>query len=559
MDAIEQIRDFQKNTIGSHANKHVHLPMPAPADTLAMDDSHSAFRDVLEGVAGQAAEDQLRLAQQALAQIRESVVITETVLEEPGPRILYVNAAFTKMTGWLPNEVVGKSPRFLQGPKTTRKTLDRLRRCLTNGEAFEGEDINYKKDGSEFWIDWYIEPLRGPDDEINYWVAVQRDMTEKRQLMAQLLQAQRLEGIGLLASGIAHDLNNVLAPVLMGCEFLRTQVATDDAREFIGLVEGSAKRGAGLVRQILSFGRGISGASSTLDPRHIVHEVAKMAQATFPKRIEVIDNAPAGLWNVSVDPTQLHQVVLNLCVNARDAIDGPGKIVLGAENLELKDSLGTIRGLLAAGSYVKLSVSDSGTGMPPSVAAKIFDPFFSTKAPGKGTGLGLSTVAMIVDGLGGAIDLETGEGKGTTFSIYLPAITETADEKSAAPDELRRDGGGRRVLIADDEVAVAAIMREMLESAGYRARTAASGLEALAVAEEMRPDLAVLDLTMPGANGGEVFFDLRARFPEMPIVLISGLAAEQAEVEVPQAAAFLEKPFSHTQLLETIHDALAVR
>ncbi|HEY1770853.1 MAG TPA: response regulator [Chthoniobacterales bacterium] len=354
-------------------------------------------------------------------------------------------------------------------------------------------------------------------------------------------------------------MNNVLAPVLMGCEFLRTQVATDDAREFIGLVEGSAKRGAGLVRQILSFGRGISGASSTLDPRHIVHEVAKMAQATFPKRIEVIDNAPAGLWNVSVDPTQLHQVVLNLCVNARDAIDGPGKIVLGAENLELKDSLGTIRGLLAAGSYVKLSVSDSGTGMPPSVAAKIFDPFFSTKAPGKGTGLGLSTVAMIVDGLGGAIDLETGEGKGTTFSIYLPAIIETADEKSAAPDELRRDGGGRRVLIADDEVAVAAIMREVLESAGYRARTAASGLEALAVAEEMQPDLAVLDLMMPGANGGEVFFDLRERFPEMPIVLISGLSAEQAEVEVPQAAAFLEKPFSHIQLLETIHDALAVR
>jgi CheY-like chemotaxis protein len=209
---------------------------------------------------------------------------------------------------------------------------------------------------------------------------------------------------------------------------------------------------------------------------------------------------------------------------------------------------------------VKLFVSDSGTGMPPSVASKIFDPFFSTKAPGKGTGLGLSTVAMIVDGLGGAIDLETGEGKGRTFSIYLPAITETADEKSAAPNELRRAGAGRRVLIADDEVAVAAIMREMLESAGYRARTAASGLEALAVAEEMQPDLAVLDLMMPGANGGEVFFDLRERFPEMPIVLISGLSAEQAEVEVPQAAAFLEKPFSHIQLLETIpRGSLVVR
>jgi hypothetical protein len=211
MDAIEQIRDFQKNTIGSHANKHVHLPMPAPADTLAMDDSHAGFRDVLEGVAG-------------------------------------------------------KSPRFLQGPKTTRKTLNRLRRCLTNGEAFEGEDINYKKDGSEFWIDWYIEPLRGPDDEINYWVAVQRDMTEKRQLMAQLLQAQRLEGIGLLASGIAHDLNNVLAPVLMGCEFCarksrptmranssasskaRPNAAPDSLGKFFPSAAGSAARAARSIR-----------------------------------------------------------------------------------------------------------------------------------------------------------------------------------------------------------------------------------------------------------------------------------------------------------------------
>lgn len=232
-----------------------------------MTDAHVAAKGVLEGIDGRAAEDQLRLAQQALAQIRESVVITGTELEEPGPAIIYINAAFTKMTGWLPHEVIGKNPRILQGPKTTRKTLDRLRHQLARGESFEGEDINYRKDGSEFWIDWYIEPLRGTDGEINYWVAVQRDVTEKRELQAQLLQAQRLEGIGLLASGIAHDLNNVLAPVLMGCEFLRSQVTSDDAHEFLGLTENSGKRGAALVRQILSFGRGLTGASGAIAGR----------------------------------------------------------------------------------------------------------------------------------------------------------------------------------------------------------------------------------------------------------------------------------------------------
>ncbi len=534
--------------------QNAHLNRRSVADKSRETDA--AMKNVLEGLAGEAAVDQLRLAQQALAQIRESIVITGTALDEPGPEILYVNAAFTKMTGWLPEEVVGKSPRFLQGPKTTRKTLDRLRRQLSKGEAFEGEDINYRKDGSEFWIDWYIEPLRGADGRINYWVAAQRDVTVKRDLQAQLLQAQRLEGIGLLASGIAHDLNNVLAPVLMGCDFLRTQVTTEDAREFIGLVESSAQRGAGLVRQILSFGRGLSGADGAVDPRHIIEEVVSMAQATFPKRIEIVEDAPVGLWQVNLDPTQLHQVVLNLCINARDAIAGPGRITLTARNLELPGSLGVSRGELSPGPYVHLAVSDSGSGMPAATAAKIFDPFFSTKAPGKGTGLGLSTVALIVTGLDGGIDLKTREGEGTTFSIYLPALPTADAVKNLAPNENRRDGRGRLVLLADDELAVAAIMREMLEGADYRARIVSSGLEALAVAAKIQPDIVVLDLMMPGAAGREIFATLREQFPEMPIVIMSGLSAEEVAQEAPDAAAILEKPFSREQLLETVHTAL---
>ena len=520
-------------------------------------ESSAIAREVLEGVAGRAASDQLRLAQQALAQIRESVVITGTELDEPGPAIVYVNAAFTKMTGWLPEEVVGRSPRFLQGPKTTRRTLDRLRRQLTHCEAFEGEDINYRKDGSEFWIDWYIEPLHGPDGEITYWVAVQRDVSEKRELQAQLLQAQRLEGIGLLASGIAHDLNNVLAPILMGCDFLRDQVATDDAREFIRLVEDSAKRGAGLVKQVLSFGRGLSGASSLIEPRHIVDEVATMAQATFPKTIEIIADAPVSGWSVEADASQLHQVVLNLCINARDAIEGTGKIALAARNLESATSLTTARGELPPGRYVQLIVTDSGSGMPPEVAAKIFNPFFSTKAPEKGTGLGLSTVATIVQNLRGGIGCDTAPGRGTTFSVYLPAASKAALDREKTSRPLPRDGAGRYVLIADDETAVSTIMREVLENAGYRTQIVASGLEALASVAGEKPDLLLLDLITPGATGKQIVADLRAGFPQLPVIVISGRSSEEVKEEVGTVAAIMEKPFAPAELLAQVHQALA--
>ena len=519
-------------------------------------ETRASLKNVLEGVAGKAAEDQLRLAQQALAQIRESVVITETELEEPGPAIIYVNAAFTKMTGWLPDEVVGRSPRFLQGPKTTRRTLDRLRRQLELGEAFEGEDVNYRKDGSEFYIDWYIEPLRGPDGVINYWVAVQRDVTEKRELQEQLLQAQRLEGIGLLASGIAHDLNNVLTPVMMGCEFLREQATSDDARQFIQLIEESGHRGAGLVRQILSFGRGLSGGSALIDPRHIVDEVVNMAQATFPKTLTVSSDAPNTTWTVEADASQLHQVVLNLCINARDAIEGQGSIRLMARNVETKAPLRMARGELPAGRYVQISVTDSGTGMTEQVAAKIFDPFFSTKGPGKGTGLGLSTVATVVQNLRGGIDVQTNPGRGTSFSIYLPAGMEaSAPEKTLSP-HIARGGAGRTVLIADDETAIASIMSEVLDGAGYQTQTVHSGLEALARIAQEQPDLLILDFIMPGATGSEIMAEVRARYPRLPVVVISG--GEGGETHgTASTNAFLQKPFAPAQLLAEVHRSLA--
>jgi len=514
--------------------------------------------DLLRGVRGLDAEAQFRLAEQALAQIRESVVVTSTELDEPGPAIVYVNAAFTRMTGYLPEEVIGKNPRFLQGPKTTRKTLDRLRAQLQKGEAFEGEDINYRKDGSEFYIDWYIEPLRGADGRINYWVAVQRDVTERRALELQLLQAQRLEALGLLASGIAHDLNNVLAPVLMGSDFLRGKVSAD-GEQFLPLLEEAATRGAGLIKQILSFARGIAGDSGFVEPARIVDDIVRMAAATFPKTIRVVANTAPDLWSIEADPTQLHQVLLNFCVNARDAIGESGTIVIEARNVAFPSPRATVRSEMRAGRYVLLSVSDTGSGMSMETVKRIFDPFFSTKTPEHGTGLGLATVALIVKNHGGAIDVQTAPGEGTTFSVYFPAATAPAPVVKALVRNIPRNGGGRRVLIADDEAAVLEIMRETLASAGYDVSTARDGIEAIAAVSEFAPEVVLIDLNMPNMNGGSALRELRARHPQLPVIAISGLSRSEIEAAAPEASTVLEKPFGLAALLTAVGDVLAPR
>jgi len=515
------------------------------------------FLEKLSGSAGLSVEDQLRLAQSVLGQMRESVVITGNDLEAPGPVIIYVNEAFTRMTGWRAEEVVGRAnPRILQGPNTTRKTMDRLRARLEKGEVFEGEDINYRKDGSEFYIDWYIEALRDEAGAIRYWVAIQKDITERRALEAQLLQAQRLEGIGMLASGISHDLNNVLAPVMMGCDYLRGKVTDPQAVQFIALLEEAAERGAGLVRQILSFGRGLTGGGAVVEPRHIISEITRMAKATFSKTVRVVADTPIGGWNVETDATQLHQILLNLCVNARDAVGDSGTITLAASNVEITTPRSTMRGELAPGRYVMLAVIDTGSGMPPEVLRAIFDPFFSTKAPGKGTGLGLATLAMIVKNQRGGIEIRTAPGEGTTFQIYLPAAVATARVEDAVPP-LTQSGRGRSILVADDEAAISAILRETLQSAGYCVTTASDGMAALAIALEAKPDLAVIDLLMPAVGGALVIQELRARQPGLPVIVISGLSRDESMQRAPSATAYLQKPFTLAELLAATDEALS--
>ena len=504
------------------------------------------------------APDQFRLAQQALAQIRESVVITKADLDLPGPEIVYVNHAFTVMTGYQPEEVIGKTPRILQGPKTNRKVREKIRSQLSKGESFEGEDINYRKDGTEFAIDWYIEPLHDENGAIAYWVAVQRDMTEKRQLEAQLLHAQRLEGIGMLASGIAHDLNNVLSPILLGAECLPTTVTDAASLELIELMGTAALRGANLVKQILSFARGITGEAGCVQPLHIIKEIVSVARETFPKDITITHNVDVEPWLVELSAMHVHQVLLNLSVNARDAIQDVGVITLDAENLTLTEPLRTQRDTLSPGDYVVLTVADSGSGIPAEIVERIFDPFFSTKAPGKGTGLGLSTVAMIVKSAGGSIDIESSLARGTKFSVYLPAAPEPKAPLRDSLPKLRAAGAGQTVLVVEDEEAILQVARETLQSAGYAVQTANGPEQALRACETAWPDVALVDLMMPGGGGAPVVRELRARDAGLPVIVMSGLSEDEAKAAAPEASGFLQKPFTLAKLFDTVREALAL-
>ncbi len=494
----------------------------------------------------------------ALRFIHESVLVTTTDLEEPGPAIVYVNPAFTKMTGYTAEEVIGRNPRFLQGPKTRRSTLDRLRARLAAGETFEGEDVNYKKDGTEFFIDWYIEPLRDAQGRLTHFLAVQRDVTERRMLEAQIQQAQRLEGIGLLASGIAHDLNNVLAPILMGSGLLRDSSVDPSFVEIVNLMEASAERGSNLVKQILSFARGISGEGAVVQPRHVLNDLVKITRQTFPKTISISADVPQDCWTVAVDPIQLHQILLNLFVNARDAIDEVGTISAVAENIDIRQPVGTLRGTLNPGKYVRVSVEDSGSGIPPEIVDRIFDPFFTSKEVGKGTGLGLATVSTILKNIDGGLDLRTGPA-GTTFSVYVPASR--AEGPVLVPWNVAKAarGDGCKLLIVEDEAALAEIIKESSLALGYEIEVAVDGVECFTKYGEHHFDCVILDLLMPARGGGELMPLLKSRWPGAPIIVLTGLSAEQANTLAPDAERVLTKPCSAETLFSAITDVLGAK
>ncbi|MCC5834555.1 MAG: PAS domain S-box protein [Opitutales bacterium] len=475
-------------------------------------------------------------------------------------RYVEANEEFCKLVGYSREEVIGRNVADLN-LVTPAEREELARNLITAGGVMRNVEFRLRiKDGSIRNVLYSVETitLHG----IPHHLATFIDITERKTLETQFLRAQRMESIGTLASGIAHDLNNLLSPIVMGVELIRQVEPSEKLKPILKTIEDSSKRGTHLVQQVLSFARGVEGARIPIQLDGIVREVESIVHKTFPKSISFESHSTEGLQSVVGDPTQLNQVLLNLCVNARDAMEQGGLLKVTTRNRYIDEAFKQLHGAKTAGPHVELSVQDEGTGMDKDVIEHVFEPFFTTKERGKGTGLGLSSVAGIVRSHGGFVTVESRLGKGSKFSIFLPA-------KSAqpAPDPLSSDsielprGRGETILLVDDEASILSITRQMLESYGYRVLTADKGAAALKIIEDnpSQIDLVLTDLMMPGMDGYALISALRERNMTLPVIAASGLTSEDRTSRSKCAGAdyFLAKPYAVNSILSLIREALS--
>jgi nitrogen-specific signal transduction histidine kinase/ActR/RegA family two-component response regulator len=395
-----------------------------------------------------------------------------------------------------------------------------------------------------------------PLEIVGYW----SDITEKKQMESQFLRAQRLESLGTLSSGIAHDLNNVLTPIIGIVQLLPKKVPNLDAQtgRLLQILEESARRGADLVKQILSFSRGVEGKPTTTQVTHLLAEIQKIIRQTFPKNIDLVLDLSNDLWLIAADATMLHQVFMNLCVNARDAMPNGGQLSISTENSVLDDNYARMNLDAAVGNYVVVTVTDTGMGMTPEVLDRIYDPFFTTKDVGQGTGLGLSTVMGIIKSHHGFINVYSEVGRGSRFTVYLPATELQETEKIA---EAPLPGGhGELILVVDDETAIQEITKATLEAHGYVVMTASDGIEAIAIYAEHKRDisLVLMDLMMPSLDAATTIRTLYRLNEQVQIVAMSGLAANESvsRAMAEQVQGFLAKPFTAMELLNMLFNTL---
>jgi len=384
-------------------------------------------------------------------------------------------------------------------------------------------------------------------------IGIHMDITEKKQLEAQFLRAQRLESLGTLASGIAHDLNNILTPILAVVQLLPLKLhnLNDNTQQLLKTLENSAQRGADLIKQILSFARGVEGKRITLQIHHLLFEIEQIIQQTLPKRIEIQSNISSHLWTIHGDTTQLHQVFMNLCVNARDAMPNGGTLQINAQNFMIDEQYAKMHIDAKVGPYVMVTVADTGMGIPQEILHRIFDPFFTTKEVGKGTGLGLSAVLGIVKSHGGFIDVQSEVNKGSLFKVYLPAIESPVSEINDDLDLLL--GQQELILVVDDEMSINEITKITLETYNYQVITANDGIEALAIYAEYKDKIAVvlMDIMMPTMDGTTIIPLLKRMNPDVYVIAMSGLNSTEVVTQVQKLGFqdFLSKPFTTKELL----------
>jgi two-component system, cell cycle sensor histidine kinase and response regulator CckA len=499
-----------------------------------------------------------RICEQAelLDKARDGIVVND-----PAGVIIYWNEGAERIFGWSAKEMMGQSVRVLFGGSDVAFAV--MEEHLAHSDQWEGDLALAKKAGEPLLAEVRITVIRRVTGEMKSRLSIITDVTERKRLEDQFLRAQRMESLGMLAAGIAHDLNNALAPMLMVGEMLKARMSDAGDRQLLRIVEQSAERGAALVRQIVSFAAGRNRETVLIQTKHLLNDVGQLIGETFPKSIQFIPEIPHGLWTVRGDPTQLHQVLVNLCINARDAMPHGGVLRLRARNELISDARARELPGGSAGQFLVIEVADSGTGIPPDVLARIWEPFFTTKAEGKGTGLGLSTVRGIAARHGGFVTVASEVGRGTTFRVYLPALAEHAGSASGVHSvhPFGPHGEGEAIFIVDDQPAIRDAVSALLTQNGYKPATMADATEALAqyVGRIGEVALIITDFDMPRMDGVTFARALFSINPTIKVLVMSGGGSVGDIEQAAQAigAAFIAKPFTPESLLSKVHQLLS--
>lgn len=433
--------------------------------------------------------------------------------------------------------------------------------CQDNGQAFEVEAQFHTQQGHPGWARVTGEAIQDENGRLLRLQGTVQNITDRMRLETEKLRHQRLESIGTLAGGMAHDINNLLTPIILACELLRDTTQQPEARSFLQIIQNNAERGAQLIRRLLGYARGAEGNRQRTNLAELLEELITLLRETFPRNIELATEVAPQLWTLVADPTQIHQVLMNLCVNARDAMPRGGRLLIALENLAVDEVFAGMNVDAVPGPYVVIRVEDNGCGMTPEIQQRLFEPFFTTKERGEGTGLGLPTAYAIIRGHGGFLHVYSEPAVGSRFKIYLPAQASADDVEEVAQLQTGLPRGqGQWVLLVDDEQDVRDIAQRALTRFGYRVLTASNGAEAVSLYVQHRQEIAVVltDMSMPVMDGPATIVALRSINPQVRVIASSGLTTQSSTAQVASAGVrhFVAKPYNAETLLRKLHEVL---
>lgn len=499
-------------------------------------------------------EERIRQQASLLDKTQDAIIVCDL-----NHQVIYWNKGAERIYGWAASDAFGRHLADLLSAGN-REGIEKANSALAKTDEWKTESRHVTQSKEKLIVEERWTLVRNEKNLPDYYLIVNTDITDQKRTEEHLFRAQRMESIGTLAGGIAHDLNNILSPIMMAADMLRLKSADPDSARWLEMIKENTERGADLVKQVLTFARGLTGERVPMQPKHIIKEIVGVLKETLPKSIALDFSIAPDLWTISADPTQIHQVLMNVCINARDAMPSGGRLHINAGNTFVDENSARMNADAEPGSYVKLSIGDTGSGMPPEIVARVFDPFFTTKDIGKGTGLGLATAMTIVKSHGGFIDVYSEVGRGSRFTIYFPSAEPVTEEDKIELVNALPKGNGELILIVDDEENIRAATEATLSQFGYETMTAADGGAALAIYAQRGKEITVVitDIAMPKIDGGALIRSLKQLDPKVKIVAMSGLLGDEqtSELQKLDVRAFLLKPFTAETLLTTLSETI---